>query len=219
MSFRYDVQSGFLNEDECVTLIDYFTPMLKPSEVIGDSYRRNSEDVFVDHRSVADTKVRAILDDIRARFSELSGLPSENQELLTIMRYRPGQRFESHYDAFTDESDMRVEELLGGQRVCTFLVCLRRADEGGSTRFERIDSDVLLSTGDCLSWWNVDAHGSVYEDSLHAGLSPVSGEKWVLSCWVRAGRHVPVGHHFIESMLSRLTPDEVRRALATISLQ
>lgn len=218
MGFRYEITSGLLSEDECDLLVGYFSTRLKPSEVLGDAHWRNSEDVFVDHRSVDDPAVRSLLVRIRKDFSRLSGLPLENQELLTIMRYRPGQRFDSHYDAFTDDSHMEVEDLLGGQRVCTFLLCLRKAASGGATRFDRIGEEVVLSAGDCLHWPNVDSDGMVYEDSLHSGQSPEMGEKWVMSCWIRSARHVPVGHHFVESMLGTIGADAVRHALASIPL-
>ena len=41
------------------------------------------------------------------------------------------------------------------------------------------------SIEDALLFLNVDARGQPHPQSLHAGLPPTRGEKWVLSMWVR----------------------------------
>ena len=42
-----------------------------------------------------------------------------------------------------------------------------------------------MAKGDAVLFWNVDAAGQPDVRTLHAGLEPARGEKWVLSLWLR----------------------------------
>jgi hypothetical protein len=72
-----------------------------------------------------------------------------------------------------------------GQRAATLLVYLNDAFEGGETDFPRAGVRYRGQTGDAILFHNVDEKGAVDPQTLHAGLPPTRGEKWLLSKWMR----------------------------------
>ena len=62
--------------------------------------------------------------------------------------------------------------------------------EGGATQFPRLNWQYRGGRGDALLFSNVDTTAAPDYDTVHAGMPPTSGEKWVLSQWIR---NRPVG--------------------------
>lgn len=219
MEFNYKVKKWFLSYSKCDKLINYYREKLTPSKVLGESYLRDSDDFYIYNKEISDDSVRNIVDELKLKFSEISGLPVENQELLTIIRYKPGQKFNSHYDSFTSSEQLDIENLVGGQRVWTFIVCLREADSGGYTHFDLLNESIKLKTGECIFWKNTNDNGEIYQESFHSGLPPERGEKWILSCWIRESKHVPVGHHFLVDMCRKFPVDKLKEVLDSLSYE
>ena len=69
--------------------------------------------------------------------------------------------------------------------MATFLIYLNDDYEGGETDFPMLSWRYRGRKGDALVFWNVSPQGHVERKLLHAGLPPTSGEKWLLSQWVR----------------------------------
>ena len=72
-----------------------------------------------------------------------------------------------------------------GQRVATFLLYLNDDYEGGETEFPFLGFRYKGKKGDALLFWNVTPSGAPDLNTRHAGTPPTSGEKWVLSQWLR----------------------------------
>ena len=72
-----------------------------------------------------------------------------------------------------------------GQRVATVLIYLNENYAGGETDFPELAWRFKGKTGDALCFWNADMDGRPAPRSLHAGIPPVGGEKWVFSQWIR----------------------------------
>lgn len=127
---------------------------------------------------------------LQARMSAILGLPVPWFERANILHYEPGQRFTPHYD-FLDESmpGLASNVSMFGQRVVTLLVYLSEDYEGGETDFPNVRYRFRGKTGDALMFGNVTPKGEADERTLHAGLPPISGEKWLLSQWVRNRAH------------------------------
>jgi hypothetical protein len=103
-----------------------------------------------------------------------------------VLHYAPGERFVPHFDFLDPEQPGHAETLeRRGQRIMTFLVYLNEGYEGGETDFPRLGVRVKGKTGDALMFPNLDAEDRPDRSMLHAGLAPTSGEKWLLSQWVR----------------------------------
>jgi len=122
----------------------------------------------------------------QARAEMVTGVPIALHEPPNVISYLPGQQFEPHFDFFDPLSGHFDEEIaLFGQRVLTCVTYLSRDFEGGETAFPELGLKVKGRPGDCVLFANVDARGDPERRSLHAGLSPTSGRKWVLSQWLR----------------------------------
>ena len=59
---------------------------------------------------------------------------------------------------------------------------------GGGTDFPRHGVVVTPEVGTAVMFDNVLADGRPDEDTLHAGLPVLEGEKWVATKWLREGR-------------------------------
>ena len=57
--------------------------------------------------------------------------------------------------------------------------------EGGETWFPRLDRGASPPPRALLRFNNLDEHGEPLRASLHEGRPVTSGEKWLLSKWVR----------------------------------
>ncbi len=120
---------------------------------------------------------------IRARIAATIGVPVGALENSQVLHYAVGQRFAPHFD-YLDESLPEVAHR--GQRIVTFLVYLNDDFEGGETDFPRLALRHKGSAGDALYFANIDlATQATDPRTLHAGLPPTRGEKWLFSQWVR----------------------------------
>lgn len=60
-------------------------------------------------------------------------LISENGEDMQVLRYEYGQKYDPHFDYFTD----KVNILRGGHRIATVLMYLSNVGKGGETVFPK----------------------------------------------------------------------------------
>lgn len=127
-----------------------------------------------------------VLNLIRARLAVAAGVESRYFEVAKLLHYEPGQQFDAHCDFQEPVTPaLRQEVARHGQRVATLLVYLNDDYGGGETDFPRIGLRYKGARGDALLFANVTPSGALDYDTLHAGLPPTSGVKWVLSQWVR----------------------------------
>jgi hypothetical protein len=178
----------FMSHQECARVIARAQPKLRRADVFDPTTgagmvaqaRTNSKAEF----SILDWDLPLIL--LSARISTVLGLGAVHFEPMNVLHYRPGQEFTAHYDFLEDTSpgpaaDMRER----GQRIVTFLVYLNDDFDGGETVFPRLNYAFKGQTGDAIMFGNVDAKGEADFNTLHAGVAPTRGEKWLLSQWVR----------------------------------
>jgi prolyl 4-hydroxylase len=126
---------------------------------------------------------------LRTRIAALIGLPTHCLEHPMVLHYEVGQEFEPHYDFLDpDGPGLKKEIALKGQRVATFLLYLNDDYEGAETEFVKLGMQHRGRKGDALVFWNLDAEGAPDWRTQHAGRAPTSGEKWLLSQWIREDR-------------------------------
>lgn len=186
---------GLMTEPECKRFIDLARPKLRRAGVYDHA---TGGEVIDDERSNtraelwrSDLDMLALL--LQARMSALLGLSSRCFEMTNVLHYRPGQEFKQHVDFLhTNEPGMAADIQRYGQRVATVLVYLNEDYEGGETHFPRLDWAFKGNAGDALIFFNVNAQGEPEPFSLHAGLPPARGEKWLLSQWVRSRPMFPL---------------------------
>lgn len=179
---------GFATAGECQWLIDAargklgraLTYDLATGAGTVDPGRSNSAVEF--KLSQLDVVVQVV----RTRIAAITKLPLPLFEPPQVLHYDVGQEFSPHYDFLETESTGQKDELARfGQRIATFLICLNDGFEGGETDFPAVPLRFHGNTGDALFFANVDPSGAPDRRTLHAGLPPTSGEKWVFSQWIR----------------------------------
>ena len=179
----------FASPEQCRWLISRAQGRLSRAQVYdphtggprNESVRTNSQCILL--RDESDL----VLLFLRARIAQLIELPVSWMEATMMLHYAPGEEFLPHLDFL----DMRLpgpaaDVAERGQRVVTFLVALNEDYEGGETEFPELGRRWKGRTGSGLFFWNVEPDGRPDPRTRHAGLPPVSGEKWLLSQWVRA---------------------------------
>ena len=185
---RLSTYAGFLAPSWCAYLIERANPKLDDAKVFDaargelklDPMRTNKGAVF----SVIDTDL--VLQLIRARIAHAAGVAPAALEPLEILHYSPGERYKPHVDFFHPALPNFAEQMrVKGQRVKTCLVYLNEDLEGGETEFPKIGIKFRGREGEALIFENVLPNGSGDMKTLHAGLPPTRGEKWLLSQWIR----------------------------------
>ena len=133
------------------------------------------------------TRMDVVLTVVRERIARAAGLPVPGLEWTQVLHYAVGQTFDWHVDWLDPATPGHAGDLVErGQRIATCLVFLNDDFEGGETAFEAGGLRHRGRKGDALLWANTLPDGSIDRRTRHAGLPPTSGEKWVLSQWLRA---------------------------------
>ena len=183
---------GLIPPRLCEALIDRAKPRLAPAKLeggaIASDVRHHSSAAFL----LVDTDL--VVQAVRDRVCALIDAPAIQSEIVQILHYKPGDYFAPHYDFWDPEFDGHIDALSQqGQRTHTILVYLNHEGlEGGETDFPEVGLRHRGQTGDALIWRNVDLAGRPDRRTVHAGLPPTRGEKWVLSVWIRD--RVPSGY-------------------------
>ena len=130
---------------------------------------------------------------LRERLAAAAGLPVMNLNAPQVLHYAVGQSFEPHVDFFDPDIPAQAMNIASvGQRAATVLVYLNDEGlEGGETDFPLLPLRYRGRRGDALVFFNLDAAGQPDRRTVHAGLAPTRGEKWLLSQWIR--QHGVVG--------------------------
>jgi len=185
---RVVAYAGFATPAECRWIIERAKVRLQPAQVfseegIGQSYNLARDNSAVSFKL---SDVDVVMELLRARIAVATRLPVPLFEPSQILHYSVGEQFRPHHD-FLDPGIPGYEDHLRtfGQRIATFLVYLNDGYEGGETVFPKICLSYRGNTGDALFFTNVDRTGRGDPLSLHSGIPPTSGEKWVFSQWIR----------------------------------
>jgi hypothetical protein len=189
---RIVVLEQFATADECGCLMSHGGSELQRARVYRGSAtaqvaatRTNREMSF----TIFNADV--LLSLIRDRIAAACGAPLANFEIAKLLHYSPGEQFALHADFIEARTPELVREIAArGQRAATFLIYLNEGYEGGATQFPKLNWGYRGRRGDALLFSNIDAAGAPDYDTVHAGTPPTSGEKWVLSQWIRTR---PVG--------------------------
>jgi prolyl 4-hydroxylase len=189
---RIAVFERFATADECQWLIGRACGGLQRAKVYRDSATAQLAATRTNREmSLTIFNADVALSLIRDRIAAACGAPVTHFEIAKILHYSPGEQFALHADFIEAKTPELARELAArGQRTATFLIYLNEGYEGGATQFPRLDWQYRGARGDALMFGNVDANGAPDYDTVHAGMPPIYGEKWVLSQWIRTR---PVG--------------------------
>jgi hypothetical protein len=185
---RLAIVERFASPSECAWMIGLARPRVARATVFDrklgcatyDEARTNSAVLF----NIIETDLVLLV--LRARIAATCGVPTNALEETNVLHYAQGEEFRAHYDFLDTRHPGFKRELLDqGQRSLTFLVYLNDDFVGGETSFPNLGWSFRGRTGDALLLANVDRSGAPDSKTLHAGLAPSQGEKWLLSQWIR----------------------------------
>jgi predicted 2-oxoglutarate/Fe(II)-dependent dioxygenase YbiX len=185
---RFAAHAGFLPLALCKYLIEQSRPRLKRAQVIDarggglktDPMRTNTGAAY----SLIDTDVITQL--ARMRIARAAGVAFDTLEPMEVLHYAGGESYRPHIDFFHPSLPNYADEMrLRGQRIKTCLVYLNTGYEGGETDFPKLGIKFRGDAGEALVFDSVGADGAGIMDTLHTGLPPTRGEKWLLSQWMR----------------------------------
>jgi prolyl 4-hydroxylase len=180
--------TAFLTPALCAHLMHCAASRLEAAQVYDvrrrelkrDPMRTNAGTAF----SLIDTDL--VMQLIRARIARAAGLDFTGLEPPEVLHYSVGEQYKPHVDFFHTAMPAFAEEVNAkGQRVKTCLVYLNDDFEGGETDFPKIGVKYRGRTGGALIFDNVGADGTGDFRTLHSGLPPTRGEKWLFSQWMR----------------------------------
>jgi prolyl 4-hydroxylase len=142
---------------------------------------------------------------LRERLATAAGLPVMNMNAPQVLHYTVGQSFEPHVDFFDPDIPAKAMQIASiGQRAATALVYLNEEGlEGGETDFPMLNLRYRGRRGDALVFYNLDATGQPHRRTVHAGLPPTHGEKWLLSQWIRDRERPGEGGRALQGLVPR----------------
>jgi hypothetical protein len=184
---RIELRDTFLAPRVCSWLIERARSRLERSRVFApsgmgevDKARTNSAFEF----DLLSLDIVLLL--TRARIAAAAGFAPHALEQTNLLHYSAGQQFNRHYDFLDPALPGHAQEIATkGQRVGTFLIYLNEDYAGAETEFALLNQRFRCPTGGALFFLNVDPSALPDVRTLHAGLGPTSGEKWLLSQWIR----------------------------------
>jgi prolyl 4-hydroxylase len=184
---RVGVLEAFIPREICTWIIGRAASRLQRTRV---NDPRDGASRTLDNRSnsgagfsILDTDV--ILEIVNARIAAAVGVPANRQEPSNVLHYAAGEEYRPHFDFINPAPEFERELTTLGQRTTTFLIYLNDDFEGGETDFPRLKWRFKGAAGDALLFWNVNDEGKPEPLTLHAGLAPTIGEKWLFSKWIR----------------------------------
>jgi prolyl 4-hydroxylase len=187
------VLGGLLDAAECAELIELARPRLAPSTVVDPA---SGQDVVASHRTSFGMFFRpaenALVARLEARVSEVMNLPVENGEGFQVLRYPAGAETTAHVDFLRPTNASNAASIArSGQRVSTLISYLNDVERGGETVFPEVGFVVSPERGNAVLFEYCNRLGQVDERTVHGGNRVLSGEKWVLTKWMRQRRFVP----------------------------
>jgi len=129
--------------------------------------------------------VRSCLDDtkvqeIRERIVNVTRVPWTNAEHLQVLRYNEGQFYREHHD----QNSPRYSAW--GPRLYTFFMYLNDVDQGGETRFTKLNLSVTPTKGSAILWPSVHSHDPWETEDLtyHEAVTVNKGVKYSANFWI-----------------------------------
>lgn len=118
--------------------------------------------------------------------AEATGIHWSYTDVTQGQRYDVEQEYKAHYDYFVPGShEYNVFCQFLGQRTWTFMIYLNDVEEGGGTRFRRLEKTIMPEKGKAVIWNNLNPDGSVNPYTIHHGMKVRKGSKYVITKWFR----------------------------------
>lgn len=119
---------------------------------------------------------------VRQRIVSVTGIPEEHYECLQLLKYGPGTYYRPHNDFIEKHTEQSH-----GTRLLTFFIYFNEVEEGGETRFPRLNGlKVEPRKGRVLVWPSVLDEDLYKEDirTTHEAMPVVRGKKYAANAWI-----------------------------------
>ena len=118
---------------------------------------------------------------VSARIENVTGIPEPNAEYLQLLRYEPGQYYNTHHDYIEYQRERQY-----GVRTLTFFLYLNDVDAGGGTEFPILGFTVQPKKGRAVIWPSVlNEDPNAKDDRTDHGALPVEeGIKYGANAWI-----------------------------------
>jgi prolyl 4-hydroxylase len=173
---------NFLNTEECDTFVAKIGENLQRSTVTNPEADQNVRTSSTAFLRIGDYEPTRVLNDKMHAFMRW---PMQCAEEPQGQRYEIGQEFKQHCDWFDTQSAYNVSHLEKGQRTWTLMVYLNDVDEGGGTRFTKLDMEFKPRKGKAVIWNNLLPNMKGNAWSEHWGMPVVRGQKNIITKWFR----------------------------------
>jgi len=179
---------NFIPPEICQMLILQSASRLQPALVYDPINRRN---IRYKTRTNSIAQFNLVENDVihfllQEHMSAACAVPMIQMEATAILNYQPGEEISNHFDFVDPELPNYAQEIAdNGQRIITFLIYLNDDYEGGETAFPELGISHKGQAGEGLYFVNSLPDGSPDIRTLHAGLPPASGQKWIVSQFIR----------------------------------
>jgi len=181
-----------LTPDECTEMIERSRHRLQRSTTINPS--TGQQDVIPNRTSAGVWFQRgedAFIDRLEQRIASLMNWPLEHGEGLQVMHYQTSGEYRPHFDYFPPEqTGSAVHTASGGQRVATLIMYLNDVPDGGETIFPDAGISVVPRQGGAVYFRYLNGSRQLDPLTLHGGAPVLSGEKWIMTKWVREHPYV-----------------------------
>ncbi|PCE22429.1 proline dioxygenase [Paraburkholderia acidicola] len=176
-----------LSADECHELMERSRHRLKRSTTVNE--QDGSEDVIQNRTSEGIWFQRCedpFITTLDERIAELMNWPMNRGEGFQILHYNGGGEYRPHFDYFPpDQAGSAKHMAHGGQRVATLIIYLNDVAGGGETIFPEAGLSVVAKQGGAVYFSYMNSLGELDPLTLHGGAPVQSGEKWIMTKWMR----------------------------------
>jgi prolyl 4-hydroxylase len=185
-SYKVQEYPNLLSDKECDEIIELAKKNgLQQSYIVSDDKLNAYDNNFRKSDQTWMSRLNyPVLEKLSKISEQLTGLPQPNQELVQVVRYEKGGKFDAHYDPCVKGEELCKEMNRGaGQRRTTLLVYLNDVSKGGETEFENLGKRIRPEKGKGILFWSTDENENVLKESMHRGCEVLEGEKWIATIW------------------------------------
>jgi len=199
---------NFLTDEECDYIVELSKPHLVASKTSKMDKDRDKPDTTwrTSTQYFLPSKGNDIVQNIDWRVAQMTKTTVPQQELVQVLRYEKGQKYDHHTDYFdarfyqSDPETLRTIENGEKNRLITVLWYLSTITDGGHTVFPRAFGEVPPDTSDCstglrvsptkgevIVFYSLTADGAIDPLSVHGACPVGEGVKWAANKWVWTG--------------------------------
>jgi prolyl 4-hydroxylase len=172
-----------VNKQECQALTQIINQHLAPSII---DIKGNTSNFRTSSTCYLGRMKAGIISVIDQRISDVLGIGTEYGEVSQAQQYQVGQEFKPHHDFFHPGTQAHKDSVLStGQRTWTAMVYIQNTEQGGGTRFLKLDKTFPPKMGQALFWNNLNTDGSPNLSTLHQGCPVEKGTKLIITKWFR----------------------------------